>query len=250
MFFIVPERRASDTPPGPHSESPSGSPCPAKRQRLSPEADDMSGYYPKRTPKACDRCRLKKARCQWSEGKICNKCKRDGVICTTNRESKREPKTPNAAYVQLVESQRDCLLRAISKLLEDGLVKDKTAMAKTLQDFGIRADALRKASQHRPEDEDGTDLRDADLYRNAAEIQALLDEYESSTGIVVQPGSFVGLSYNDGFTPESAFPESSANILPSLDTTFLPSIDAVDWLVPNGAGDSWLPPAVDLVAGR
>ncbi|OCT51828.1 hypothetical protein CLCR_09026 [Cladophialophora carrionii] len=250
MFFIVPERKASNTPASPPSESPSGSPRPAKRQRMSPDSDDASGYYPKRTPKACDRCRLKKARCQWTRGKICDKCKRDGVICTTNRASKREPKTPDAAYVQLVESQRDCLLRAISRIVEDGLVKDKTAMAKTLQDFGIRADALRKASQHKPEDEDGADIRDADLYQNAAEIQALLDEYDSSTGIVTQPGSFVDLSFNDGFTPNYALPKPPADILPTLDTTFLPSIDVADWLMPNGAGDSWLSPAVDLVAGR
>jgi hypothetical protein len=193
---------------------------------------------------------LKKARCQWSRGKICDKCKRDGVICTTNRESKREPKTPNAAYVQLVESQRDCLLRAISRILEDGLVNDKTAMAKTLQDFGIRADALRKASQQKPEDEDGTEVGGADLYQNAAEIQALLDECDSSIGTVTQPGSYFDLCFNDGFTPNYALPKSSTDAMHSLDTTFLPSIDIGDWLMPNGAGDSWLPQPVDLVAGR
>ncbi|ETI22217.1 hypothetical protein G647_06290 [Cladophialophora carrionii CBS 160.54] len=123
-------------------------------------------------------------------------------------------------------------------------------MAKTLQDFGIRADALRKASQHKPEDEDGADTRDADLYQNAAEIQALLDGYDSSNGIVTQPGSFVDLSFNDGFTPNYALPKPAADILPTLDTTFLPSIDVADWLMPNGPGDSWLSPAIDLVAGR
>jgi hypothetical protein len=129
-------------------------------------------------------------------------------------------------------------------------VNDKTAMAKTLQDFGIRADALRKASQQKPEDEDGTEVGGADLYQNAAEIQALLDECNSSIGTVTQPGSYFDLCFNDGFTPNYALPKSSTDAMHSLDTTFLPSIDIGDWLMPNGAGDSWLPQTVDLVAGR
>ena len=180
MFFTVPESKHAELSSSAPSDGKSPSPQGIKRQRVSPETEDKTcGYYPKRTPKACDRCRLKKARCQWnSNGKICEKCKRDGVICTTNRESKREPKPPNAAYVQLIESQRDSLLRAISTIMEGGLSNDRAAVAKILQDEGISAADLRNASQRNPAHKPLTDFDDEDLFQNMADIQSLLDYSE------------------------------------------------------------------------
>lgn len=265
MFFIVPEVKASDQPPSPPL-SASSSPRPAKRQRLSPEADDQSGYYPKRTPKACDRCRLKKARCQWSQGKICDKCKRDGVICTTNRESKREPKAPNAAYVQLVESQRDSLLQAIRKILEDGLMNDQAELAKTLQDFGIRPDALKKVSRRPPEQQYTPANLDyeAGIYQNDCEIHALSDSCNAGTATVIpaapsltipatggtQPECYFSLPYSDLFLSNDPLPTSSTEAGSSLDTMLLPSLDMADWLVSNPAEDNWPSSSnVDLVAG-
>ncbi|KIW32005.1 uncharacterized protein PV07_03587 [Cladophialophora immunda] len=255
MFFIVPERKGSNPPASPVSDDPSASPPQRKRQRLSPEAEEMSGYYPKRTPKACDRCRLKKARCQWNAGKICDKCKRDGVICTTNRESKREPKPPNAAYVQLVESQRDCLLRAIGKIVEGGLSNDPVAMAKMLQELGISVQDLKRAPREGVVDDSSTSLDDADIYENAAEIQALLDDWTSeNTGIgkhnrlstLVSRNLGASQSYFDS-PPHNDFQSdmsqtlsrTSADATSTLDTTFLPSLGADDWFVFDGYTDNW-----------
>ncbi|OAP60731.1 hypothetical protein AYL99_05733 [Fonsecaea erecta] len=261
MFFIVPERKGSNPPPSPTSDEPSVSPPQRKRQRQSPEPEETAGYYPKRTPKACDRCRLKKARCKWNAGKICDKCKRDGVICTTNRESKREPKPPNAAYVQLVESQRDCLLRAINKIVEGGLSNDPAALANMLQELGIRVQDLKRAPQENDVDEPMTNPDDVDIFQNAAEIQALLDDWTSeNAGIETHNPLSTLVSRNRG-TPQSYFDspphtefqagmpqtlsDTSAEATCTQDTTFLPSTGAEDWLVFDGSADSWLLPFTD-----
>ncbi|KAH0844766.1 hypothetical protein AYO21_01912 [Fonsecaea monophora] len=255
MFFIVPERKSSNQPASPNSDDPSASPPQRKRQRLSPEAEETSGYYPKRTPKACDRCRLKKARCQWSAGKICDKCKRDGVICTTNRESKREPKPPNAAYVQLVESQRDCLLRAITKIVEGGLSNDPAAMANMLQELGIRVQDLKRAPREGVMDEPSVNLDDTNIYENAAEIQALLEEWtpeNTGTGehhrlsTLVSRNLGTSLSYFDSQTHtdtpsvmSQTLSKASADATSTLDTTFLPLVGADDWFVFDDCADNW-----------
>ncbi|KIX93049.1 uncharacterized protein Z520_11322 [Fonsecaea multimorphosa CBS 102226] len=255
MFFIVPERKGSNPPASPASDNPAASPPQRKRQRLSPEPEEISGYYPKRTPKACDRCRLKKARCQWNAGKICDKCKRDGVICTTNRESKREPKPPNAAYVQLVESQRDCLLRAVSKIVEGGLSNDPAAMAKMLQELGISVQDLKRAPREGVVDDPTTNLDDADIYENAAEIQALLDDWTSentdiqkhsclstlvSRNFGTSPSYFdspLHTEYQSGATQTVSY--TAADATSTLDATFLPSLGTDDWLAFDGCADNW-----------
>ncbi|KAL6251178.1 hypothetical protein RBB50_001386 [Rhinocladiella similis] len=177
MFFIVPACKESndDCRAKPGTSSP---PSEAqKRQRLSPETEEVAGYYPRRTQKACDRCRLKKARC--SGGKICEKCKRDGVICTTNRESKRDPATkpPNAEYVHLVESQRDALLNALKTIYEKGASKDSAILSDVLKDLGIGVEDLKRLPRRTTSHEEPADFDDIDLHRNAAEIQALLMEW-------------------------------------------------------------------------
>ena len=95
------------------TESPSkkGSKCAS----ISAEVE-TAGYYPKRTPKACDRCRMKKARCSAGEPP-CAKCKRDGVLCVTASEDTRFSKLRQSPeYIRMVESQRDLLVSAVRRL--------------------------------------------------------------------------------------------------------------------------------------
>lgn len=115
MFFITP-----DTPkPVEVFAAPISTIASSPREKRKYDeafniAQNVDSYYPKRNQRACDRCRLRKAKC--SGGKSCEKCKKDGVICTTNRSAKMDQKPPSVAYVQMVESQRDFLLRALGKL--------------------------------------------------------------------------------------------------------------------------------------
>ncbi|KIX05006.1 uncharacterized protein Z518_05878 [Rhinocladiella mackenziei CBS 650.93] len=274
MFFIVPEPKPQNSVPTPHPEDSSQSPHSQKRQHLSPEEEESAGYYPKRTLKACDRCRLKKARC--SGGKICEKCKRDGVICTFNRESKREPKPPNAAYVQLVESQRDSLLRALSKIFQTGVSNDPTAIAKIFQEVGIRVEDLKRAPKQRPSDDVPEELEDADIYQNVAEIKALLDEWNAAAtkpelnlnptnpglqDIKFQPDNqskapllqtyFNSPPGNDMPPDFSAAPSAfPAEALSSFDMLYLSSTNSEDWPAGNSSTENWSLPNVDFMEGR
>ena len=258
MFFIVPERKASSQPPSPAVDESTTLSPPTKRQRLSPETDETAGYYPKRTPKACDRCRLKKARCQWNNGKICDKCKRDGVICTATRESKREPKPPNAAYVQLVESQRDCLLHAVSKIFEDGSSKDPAAMVKMLQDSGIRVDDLKKAPRRNQTDKP-THIDEIKTYKDPAWIQALASTTAAkmnTSAAESPPNTSIPQSYFDQ-PPHADIQTDASQTLSSVageassifDASFLPSTEIDDWLVFDESGDDWSLPFTDSRLG-
>ena len=270
MFFIVPDRKGPDVESTPASDTASSPPHNQKRQRLSPEAEDVAGYYPKRNQKACDRCRLKKARC--SGGRICEKCKRDGVICTTNRESKRDPnaKPLNAEYVHLVESQRDALLNALRTIYEKGASSNSAALSDILKDLGIGVEDLKRMPRRTASQEDTVNLDEVDLRRNAAEIQALLNEWNIP---ITQPEAPHNLStwsqgdipnpvrdLNHGASSESClqrtldttFPANvmgpiSATTAGQMNTTEVahPTSEFDDWLVADAVDENWFLPAAD-----
>ncbi|KIW38124.1 uncharacterized protein PV06_10084 [Exophiala oligosperma] len=257
MFFIVPDCKNpnggdSSTAPG-SSSSPSES---QKRQRTLPEEDEVAGYYPRRNQKACDRCRLKKARC--SGGKICEKCKRDGVICTTNRESKRDPTTkpPNAEYVHLVESQRDALLSALRTIYEKDASKDSAILSDVLKDLGIGVEDLKRLPRKTSSSEEQVDFNDIDLQRNAAEIQALLTEWNipitqppMSTEFAISTPiqSTQPLQMNNDCMPlvmdfQNFAPAASTGpAVGQMDAIALPAStnEFDDWLVTDKFGDNW-----------
>ncbi|KIW12956.1 hypothetical protein PV08_08143 [Exophiala spinifera] len=257
MFFIVPDCK---NPKGDPSSAPGTSSSPSeapKRQRTSPESEEVAGYYPRRNQKACDRCRLKKARC--SGGKICEKCKRDGVICTTNRESKRDPTTkpPNAEYVHLVESQRDALLNALRAIYEKDASKDSTILSDVLKDLGIGVEDLKRLPRRTTAQDAPVDYDDIDLHRNAAEIQALLAEWnipitqsETSANFPTSPQRYS----NQSGQPKNSVPLSMSNslqylapaasassIVEDLDSITMPTSvnDFDDWLVTDKFEDDW-----------
>ncbi|KPI37508.1 uncharacterized protein AB675_4011 [Cyphellophora attinorum] len=127
MFFITPQKEhlvyASETG---HEHGPSKK---RRHQHYQPEPpstqDVASGYYPRRIPKACDRCRLKKVKC--SGGKLCKRCELDGVVCITTLNSEVEQGPVEARQYHLVESQRDRLLQIISEILHG---KDEIEVAR------------------------------------------------------------------------------------------------------------------------
>jgi len=127
MFFIAPQAHHDESPKSAASTKPIEPTEPTKStesSRLTARSyndDDLTAsYYPKRTPKACDRCRLKKTRCSAGRG-ACTKCKTDGVVCATSSQSRRvDTKLQNPKYIQMVETQRDLLVRALQKIRQQG----------------------------------------------------------------------------------------------------------------------------------
>ena len=115
MFFIAPRNESQADHGGPNGAHDPIRP-PTKRKRLFEAHGDFAGYYPKRVPKACDRCRVKKVRC--SGGVICARCEADAVICVTSAATAKDTAPVNPEQLHLVESQRDRLVEILSKILQ------------------------------------------------------------------------------------------------------------------------------------
>lgn len=185
------------------------------------------------------------------------------MICTTDRESKREPKALTAEYVQLVESQRDCLLRAVSRILECGVSDDPAAVAKILQEFGIRPESLRKVSQQVPKDGgDKTAAAEAALCQNPEQQRPLLDNFNArnthdeaeeqsslfTAQTIPQLDSYFDVP-SDPFQLNDLLPELSADVLASVDLSFFTSMDSGDWQLSDPAVPGRFSPGPNLLVG-
>lgn len=142
MFFIAPQPQEQPT----SAPTTSGSIVTTKRKRLLPaekqDSERISSYYSKRVARACDRCRLKKTKC--SGGKICERCKQDGVVCVTTSNLRKNVSVQSSDYVQLVESQRDQLVQALHKVLQNNEPTNSAKVEAVLADMGISIDNVRQ----------------------------------------------------------------------------------------------------------
>ncbi|KAK4206369.1 putative c6 transcription factor protein, partial [Rhypophila decipiens] len=68
----------------------------------------------KRVWKACERCRMKKTKC---DGEFpCKRCKDDGLVCTASTRKKTEYKQVPKGYAELLENTQFALIKTIHKL--------------------------------------------------------------------------------------------------------------------------------------
>ncbi|KAF2086254.1 hypothetical protein K490DRAFT_66802 [Saccharata proteae CBS 121410] len=75
----------------------------------------------KRVCKACDRCRLKKSKCDGSSP--CSRCKADNAICVFGERKKSHDKVYPKGYVEMLEQQQTQLvsgLRELYRILQSG----------------------------------------------------------------------------------------------------------------------------------
>ncbi|SCO92537.1 related to zinc cluster transcription factor [Fusarium oxysporum] len=73
----------------------------------------MDGQH-KRTRKACERCRMRKTKC---DGNFpCKRCKDDGLICTATVKKKARYKKPPPAYAEALENTQLVLIATVHKL--------------------------------------------------------------------------------------------------------------------------------------
>ncbi|EPE05543.1 c6 zinc finger domain containing protein [Ophiostoma piceae UAMH 11346] len=69
---------------------------------------------PKRVWKACERCRMKKTKC---DGEFpCKRCKDDGLVCTAGTRKKTEYKQIPKGYAEVLENTQVALVATIHKL--------------------------------------------------------------------------------------------------------------------------------------
>lgn len=68
----------------------------------------------KRVCKACDRCRLKKSKCDGSSP--CNRCQTDNQVCVFGERKKSHDKVYPKGYVEMLEQQQEKLVNATREL--------------------------------------------------------------------------------------------------------------------------------------
>lgn len=141
MFFITPQKEhlvpfaESETRPGSSKKRKQG-------QQPEPQPNDeyVSGYYPRRIPKACDRCRVKKVKC--SGGQLCRRCESDGVVCITTSNMAKEEAPVDPRQYHLVESQRDRLLQILSEILQGKNENEVAKLRGLLSNMGLSIKGL------------------------------------------------------------------------------------------------------------
>lgn len=85
-------------------------------RNMSPEEPSSPGdsSVRKRVCKACDRCRLKKSKCDGSSP--CSRCKADNAICVFGERKKSQDKVYPKGYVEMLESQQTQLVAGLQEL--------------------------------------------------------------------------------------------------------------------------------------
>ncbi|EXJ94674.1 hypothetical protein A1O1_03071 [Capronia coronata CBS 617.96] len=74
----------------------------------------LDGGIRKRVCKACDRCRLKKSKCDGATP--CSRCKADNAICVFGERKKSQDKVYPKGYVEMLESQQAQLVAGLQEL--------------------------------------------------------------------------------------------------------------------------------------
>ena len=77
---------------------------------MEPSQDNIR----KRVCKACDRCRLKKSKCDGANP--CSRCKADNAICVFGERKKSQDKVYPKGYVEMLEQQQHQLVAGLRKL--------------------------------------------------------------------------------------------------------------------------------------
>jgi len=82
----------------------------------SPNSDSYDSHVRKRVGKACDRCRLKKSKCDGMNP--CSRCKADNAICVFGERKKSHDKVYPKGYVEMLEQQQSQLVAGVRTMYQ------------------------------------------------------------------------------------------------------------------------------------
>ncbi|RMJ20781.1 C6 transcription factor, partial [Aspergillus sp. HF37] len=83
-------------------------------RQSSPSDAPSDSNVRKRVCKACDRCRLKKSKCDGANP--CGRCRADNAICVFGERKKAHDKVYPKGYVEMLEQQQAWLVHALQEL--------------------------------------------------------------------------------------------------------------------------------------
>ncbi|KAJ5885288.1 hypothetical protein N7495_009798 [Penicillium taxi] len=86
----------------------------ARQSTPSSEHSHSDGGVRKRVCKACDRCRLKKSKCDGASP--CSRCRADNAICVFGERKKAHDKVYPKGYVEMLEQQQVWLVHGLQEL--------------------------------------------------------------------------------------------------------------------------------------
>ncbi|KAJ5306632.1 hypothetical protein N7508_005647 [Penicillium antarcticum] len=91
----------------------------ARQSTPASEHSHSDGGIRKRVCKACDRCRLKKSKCDGSSP--CSRCRADNAICVFGERKKAHDKVYPKGYVEMLEQQQNWLVNGLQELYRRNL---------------------------------------------------------------------------------------------------------------------------------
>ncbi|KAL4945316.1 hypothetical protein BDV06DRAFT_39673 [Aspergillus oleicola] len=170
----------------------------------------------KRVCKACDRCRLKKSKCDGS--KPCGRCRADNTLCVFGERKKAHDKVYPKGYVEMLEQQQTWLVNGLQELYQR-LLKNEGWQGEPLKcepngqplthDLLTRLGALDQSKHERFEEH--AEAMQQELWKHNAGHMQRQDSSDTSSE---SPHSPIMLSqFSDSFA--RALPQTPSTISPT-----------------------------------
>ncbi|KAJ5544055.1 C6 transcription factor (Fcr1) [Penicillium frequentans] len=214
---------------------------PRQKSPVLGDKPDSGERVRKRTRKACDRCRMKKAKCDGITP--CEKCRVDNTMCMFGERRRPRDKVYPTGYTKLLEEQQEWLIYGIQELYRRAHVGE-----------GWPGEPLNCEANGQPLTHDilarlgALNQGERKYFRDDQE--AMQPEfYERSNGITERPESSNGSPH--GLTPVQALPATPNYTLSSLspiraqaveaELAFLPLPiqDVIDPMIPTSLQDQF-----------
>lgn len=134
---------------------------------MTPPLDPSSpldGGIRKRVCKACDRCRLKKSKCDGASP--CSRCKADNAICVFGERKKSHDKVYPKGYVEMLENQQAQLvtgLQELYRITQNGQGWNGTPLKDTSHGMPLTHDILERLGALKQEGHNASDSFEEDL---------------------------------------------------------------------------------------
>jgi hypothetical protein len=186
----------------------------------------------KRVCKACDRCRLKKSKCDGSSP--CSRCKADNAICVFGERKKSHDKVYPKGYVEMLEQQQSQLVTGLQVLYRrlqagegwPGLPLDSHGGQPLTHDILERLDLLHATSdasiKHEDFDEDLASLKRRCVAENGSPSQRRRrSPSEESEPSLMSSRSSRGMASPHSLSLPDSFSQKSSPATPFMDSPYL-----------------------------